>query len=1065
MFSLPYWSIRHPKGIIMIVLALMVLGVFAFKHLSITLLPDIIYPDIRVRIIDKGVPATIMEDKITRQLEEQLAITENAISVRSKTSEGRSAVDLSFPYGTDINSALRDASSRLDRAKRFLPNSIEPPTIYKRDPSQIPILEIIVSSTDKTPVELFQWADQILSKWFVNLPGVASIEVGGGLNREIQVIVDQLHLANYGLDLQSLAKQISLQGQNIAAGRLYTQNQEFSIRTNNQITSIEELEKLPIQLRPQYFKENNSIGSNIQTLLSKSIQLSEISTINDTHEEEKLSIRLNGVSGVKLSIQKQPSANTVEVVEHVRKRLQQLHDKKLLDSSIEIKATNDQSIFIHHALNNASKAALNGTLLAMLVVFLFLGDWRKTLIIGSAIPIAILITFIIMDISSLTLNIMTLGGLALGIGLLVDNTIVMLENISRHQKQYLLDASINNPTSQSLSIEGKLKNITMASQEVSSALTASTSTNLVAVLPFLFIGGLIGLFFEDLIITISASIIASLLVSLTLVPSLATKLSNKVDRKKPNIFKSVLASLNILYQRFLNFSFRYSILVIILFIFILFFSIQEIIQQKHIFLPRIDEGRISLRIKAEPGTKLSEMHSITDQVEDLLDKEPMVETIVSTIGGSVFGRSQYERSNRSYIKIQLNKDLMLQKNTNSKQWLTKTNKKLKSLKIPGIKFRARVDSVRGVRFGNSTEEVEVRIQGKDLNTLSLLADQLIIEFKQNPFLSNQLKNLEHAYDEHIQELIINIKRKRAGELDITNKEIALAVKAAISGVSSTQLIEGDISTNIKLRLDKTLIMNSSELNNIYIKTINSHPILLRDVATIDIKPAPMSIIRENQQRINEITASIIDDNQMGEILVQIKEIIKELKLPKNYKIYLAGNDKELREGQDKSLLLLILAIFLVFTVMVIQYESFRNPLVILFGIPFTLTGVALVIQALSLPISMPVWLGVIMLTGIVVNNSIVLVEQIEISRKALKMKNLKKAIATAASLRVRAIFMTSLTTVFGMLPLALGVGSGTEMLQPLAIIIVAGLSYSIFVSLVLIPNIYYLFYFSEAKEV
>ncbi len=1041
--NLSSWSIQHPRGIVMIILALMLIGVFAFKHLKITLLPDIIYPDIRVRVLDTGVPASIMEDTITRQLEEQLAITENAVSVRSHTSQGRSAVDLGFPYGTDINAALRDASSRLDRAKRFLPESIQPPIIYKRDPAQIPVMELIASSTEKSPVQLYQWTDYILSKWFINLPGVASLELGGGLIREVQVVVDEQRLANYGLNLQSLSEQIKAQNQNLTAGRLYSKNQEFSIRTDNQLTSALQLKDLPIKILA-----NNSpaITKDQQVSLKKSVHLSEIAKIVDTHEDERLSIRLNGTSGIKLSIQKQPAANTVQVVEHINNRLQQLKNNKLIGEDIQIAAVSDQSTFIRHALNNASKAAINGTLLAMLVVLLFLGDWRKTLIIGSAIPIAILITFTIMDLSGLTLNIMTLGGLALGIGMLVDNTIVMLENINRH----LINKSFE-------TVEGKLNKIIFATGEISSALVASTSTNLVAVLPFLFIGGLIGLFFKDLIITISAAIIASLLVSLTLVPSLAARLSFKEN--KITWFKRFFSSLISHYQKLIQLSFRYSLLIIFGFILLLVFSIQNILQQKQIFLPRVDEGRVRIDIRGEYGMKLAEMNELTMKVESLLFDDPLVETVTSMVGGSVFGRTQVERSNRSTIKLQLleiNKRIKSDQQINSKLWIEFFRKKLDQLKLPGIRFKLRVDSVRGIRFGNSMDEVEIRIQGKDINVLSMIADQIIEKIKENQLLNKQLKNLGHSYDEQMQELIININRNRASDLDITDKQIANAVKAAISGVSASELIEGDKSTNILVRLDKSKLQNTSDLNNIHIKMINSNPVYLRDVANIELKPAPISIEREYQQRINEITASIRDDNEIEAIMQQINMVLQETHLPDGYTVYPGGSDKELREGKDKSVILLILAFFLVFTVMVVQYESLRNPLVILLGIPFTLTGVSFIIQYLQLPLSMPVWLGLIMLTGIVVNNSIVLIEQIEICKK--NISQIKQAISTAASLRIRAILMTSLTTVFGMLPLALGIGSGTEMLQPLAIVIVAGLSYSVFVSLILIPNIYYLFY-------
>ncbi|MFC1684235.1 efflux RND transporter permease subunit, partial [Pseudomonadota bacterium] len=414
------WSIRHPVGVVMITLAVMVLGVFSFERLGIDLLPHIIYPDVRVRVDDPGVPASIMEDQVTRQLEEQLAITEDAIHVQSRTTEGRSSVDLSFEYGKDIDIALRDASTRLDRAKRFLPDSIRPPTIYKRDPSQLPMAEFVISSPLRDPVELRTWSDYTLGKWLLNLPGVAAAEVGGGLVREIQVLADQERLAGLGLDMLDLERTLQAGNQETAAGRLLMAQGEISGRTAGRFRSVEEITRLPVPITEE--------DEEVHTL-----PLGEVAQITDSAEEERLRIRLNGLPGVKLSVQKQPQANTVAVVDAIMAHMAELKDSGLIPEDIEILTVDDQARYVRHALNNAQLAAGSGALLAMLVVYLFLGSLRRTLIIGSAIPISILVTFILMAAGNLTLNIMTLGGLALGIGMLVDSTIVMLENIYRHQ--------------------------------------------------------------------------------------------------------------------------------------------------------------------------------------------------------------------------------------------------------------------------------------------------------------------------------------------------------------------------------------------------------------------------------------------------------------------------------------------------------------------------------------------------------------------------------------------------------------------------------------------------------
>ncbi len=1021
------WSIRHPIGVNMIALALLVLGIFMYQRLGVNLLPDIIYPDVRVRVVDPGVPATIMEDKVTRQLEEQLAITEGAISVQSRTTESRSSVDLSFPYGTDIDIALRDASNRLDRAKRFLPDSIEPPIIYKRDPSQIPVIEFIVSSSRRSPVDLRSYVDYQLSKWFINLPGVASTEVGGGLVREIQVLVDQQRLASHHLSFKDLETILETENQDIAAGRIYTASDELSTRTEARFESLQELRQLPL-------------SGSASRRIEDTVKLDEVATVLDTHEDERVRIRLNGMEGVKLSVQKQPQANTIKVVDAVHQRITQLQNDQLVPKDIDITAVDDQAVFIKHALNNAARAALSGAILAMLVVYLFLGDLRRTLIIGSAIPLAIVITFIIMEVTGLTLNIMTLGGLALGIGMLVDSTIVMLENISRHQQQSL-QKSENNTTSALL-----------AANEVNSAIVASTSTNLAAVLPFLFMGGLVGLLFQELIITISAAIISSMLVSLTLVPSLAARLKPVKDRRPLRLFTFIADC----YERSVRFIVRHSWLPFIILIPALYFSGQYIINEKQIFLPQIDEGRIYLSISGEPGMRLDEMDDVVNKIENLLLDDKNVVTVFSTIGGSIFGRSQRESSNSSSIKIQLLPSS--QRSLSAQQWIAMIKPKINKLNLVGIKTRMFVRGVRGVRLGKSDEKISLRVQGENLQVLNDIGNQLVDKLRSVP----GLRNLKQTYEETHKELKIKIRRKRAADLGVNASDIGHALKVALDGIVVSDYIEGDREYNIRLRLPRSEVLSNDDLKHILIKHHNGQPVYINDVAELQFSASPSVIERDNQQRIVEVTASLINDDDLLSVMNRIEQTLKDFPLPEGYYLYDGGANKEIKEGRDMSLILFALAIFLVFVVMAVQYESLKNPLVILLGIPFMIIGVAGGLYFRELPVSMPVWLGLIMLAGIVVNNAIVLVEQIELERN--RGLALLPAITHAARLRLRPILMTSITTVVGMLPLSIGFGEGSEMLQPLAVVIVWGLSFSMLVSLLVIPSLYYLFHIKSANN-
>ena len=1020
--GLAAWSIAHPIGVTMIALAVMVLGAFALSRLSVDLHPHLIYPEIRVRILNPGVPATVLEDQFTRQLEEQLAITEDAISIQSRTSEGAVSVDLSFEYGKDIDIALRDASTRLDRAKRFLPDTPDPPIIYKRDPSQIPVLEYVISSPLKDPVELRTWVDEVFSKWFLNLPGVAAAEVGGGLIREIQILPDQERLAGLGLSLQDLVDALQAGNREDPSGRLRMSQQELGGRISGRFRHVEDIAAMPILL---------SSGDIIA--------LQEVAQVIDTHEDERLRVRANGVPGIKLSIQKQPTANTVAVVDVVTEHLQWLQDQGLIPDDVEVRNVDDQSIYIRQALNNSSMAALSGAILAMFVVYLFLGNLRRTLIIGSAIPLAIMVTFIIMGSAGLTLNIMTLGGLALGVGLIVDNTIVMMENIYRHQRQG----------------EGDRDAGVHAAQEVNSAIVASTSTNLAAVLPFIFIGGLTGLMFRELIFTISAAILSSLVIALTLVPALAAKVHSTDTNTLRSFMDRLVNGLQHRYEQLLSWILYHPWPVIAAFVIALILATQAFWEKEEIFLPDMDDGRVSVTLSTDPGVTLEIMDEQVQTVERLLLEQPEVQEVFTLVGGFIFGRTQRETPNRSTLNVQL---VPLSKRTvSSQEWINTMKERIASAQLAGLKVSMRTPGIRGLRTSRGDDDISIRIQGPDQKLLEGIADTIV----QRLTSLDTLQNLEHSSEEVHHELSIQIQRQRAAELGLEVEDVSNAIRIALEGQIVTDFIDGDRSFDVRLRLPRTSVSNPQQLQSVLLFPARAGrgTVYLGDVADISLIRSAAQIMRDNQQRIIEVSASLKEGASMSTVLKSIDDKLEGIVLPAGYNIYDGGAKETLQEGRSMTEILLMLALFLVFVVMAIQYESLRNPLIILFSVPFAIIGVALGIELTGMPLSMPVWLGMIMLSGIVVNNAIVLVEYVELMR--MHESDLRKAILKAARLRLRPILMTTLTTVMGMLPLALGVGEGAEMLKPLAVTIVSGLSFSMLVSLVLVPIFYEYSHWSE----
>ena len=1028
--ALSTWSVRHPIGVVMLTLAAMVLGGFALGSLNLDLLPRITYPDIRVRVLDPGVPAQVMEDAVTRYLEEQLAATEGAIAIQSSTSEGRSAVDLSFRYGEDIDRALRDASNRLDQARRFLPDTIEPPVIYKRDPFQLPVAEYVVSSKLRDAVELRDWVDYELSRSLLTLPGIAAAEVGGGLEREVTIVADQYRLAGVGLDILDLRDALQAANQDVPAGRLTMPDGEISGRIGGRLVDPAQIVDLPLAGATDDGGDAGSPGASAPPGL---LRLGDVARVIDGAAAERLRIRLDDQPGIKLSIQKQPLANTVGVVETADEALASLAAQKRIPPDIDIRKVDDQARYIRHSLRNAAQAALTGAALAMLVVYLFLGSIRRTLIIGSAIPIAVLVTFILMAAFGLSLNIMTLGGLALGIGMLVDSTIVMLENIQRHQRlgEAPVPAAVN------------------AAREVTSAVVAATSTNLAAVLPFLFIGGLVGLLFRELIFTISAAILASLIVALTLVPALAGRvpatgegwLRRGIDRG----MGALAAGYGGLLRRLLPLRW----LLVAGFGAWLALTVPGFLAGEQEFLPELDEGDVQIALWADEGITVDQMDRMARRVEAIVAAQPEVSTLFTTVGGWVYGRSAWESPNRGSIQALL-VPATERGGVTSDAFIDRVQDLVKQAAIPGLKTYFYTRGVRGIRFSQGDDDLSLRIKGPDLDRLTELADAAIGRLEQVP----SLRNVQHGNEEVSRELSVRLDRRRAASYGLDVDDVGAVLRFALEGQTVTELVAGDRSIDVRLRLDRADVGAPGDIESIVLfsNTEPRRPIRLGDIAEVQLLPQPAEIMRDRQQRVVEISASVAGGATLAGAIDDALDALADLPLPRGYSLYEAGALKTLQQGRDLGRILLALALFLVLVAMAVQYESLRNPVIILLSVPFALIGVVLGLHLTHTPLSMPVWLGLIMLAGIVVNNAIVLVEFIELRRNAGEA--LAEAIVSAARLRLRPILMTTLTTVFGMLPLALAVGEGSEMLKPLAMVIVWGLGFSLLVSLLLVPMIY-----------
>jgi len=1022
------WSgaIRRPIGTLAIASVVVVLGLFFLSRLPLDLLPTIVYPQVRATVTWPGVSPEVMEEQVTRLLESSLATTEGIVRMESQTTEGRSEVDLFFGYDEDINFALQDASKNLDRVRGRLPRDIDPPTIFKFDPSQIPIYEVGFRSSVRGPVELRLWAERKLAAQLQTVEGVASVDVAGGLTREIQVTVDQERLRSYRLSISEILATLQRENQDIAAGNVTSSSFEIAGKTGGKFTSARDIGGILLAIP----------GSDQVT------PLRDIATVVDTSREQRLWVRLDGEPAVRISIRKQPDANTVQTAALVARRIDELQQTRFIPSDIEFTTVSDQSFFIRNAVYGVQEAAVLGAGLSMLVVLLFFGSIRKTIVIGVSIPLAVMATFMMMGVGDLTLNIMSLGGLALGVGMLVDNAIVMLENIYRRKEMGIADSE---------------EAAHVGAREVGSAVIASTMTHMAAVVPFLLITGLAAMIFRELILTITFSFMASLGAALTLVPMLTAVLSkvtysSGLERSRfKRGFDSVVERVIRLYRRVARVAVRFRWGVLAIAVALLATSLFVARDLGTEFLPTVDDGNVSVNITMAAGTPPERTNAVALQIEQMIRTMPYVESIFTTAGGTLFGSGTTQRAGRGSVSIRL-VEASKRREMPAQRWVTTLQSKIDSLGIPAARINVRPPRIRGLRTGSSDQPIVVNIQGDDPLVLEALGGQLQRLLQGTP----GLENLQPTTDEASPELAITLDRERISSLGLSVSDVGQTVRVALDGAVPTRLTDRGNEFDIRVRLPRTDFAHQGDLEGIAIYPGDDRPVYLRDIASIGRRSGPTTILRESQNRTYRLTADVNTDvATVVEVNDAIRTRLAELDLPDGYGVIVAGEEQTIVENQKNLLVVTSLAVFLVLVVMVVQYERLMNPLVILTAIPFALIGVGFALRLTDTPQSAPVLLGLILLIGIVVSNAILMVEYIE-DRKREGMAVID-AIVDAGAARLRPILMTTLTTVLGMMPLALGLGEGSELMRPLAIVVIGGLSVSMLLTLLTLPGIYLIF--------
>jgi len=1018
--SIARGPVNRPILTFVIYLIVITLGIVSLSRLSIDLMPEITYPTISVITNYGNVGPQEMEELITRPIEEALAAVQGVEEITSTSTEGRSLVRVSFTWGTDLDVAANDIRDRIDRVLSRLPEDIERPMIRKFDLSAFPIAIIGISS-NLNPVDLRLLVEDQVKYRLERVSGVAAIDIFGGLSREIHVDLRADQLKALGLSTEAIIAALSNENQNIPAGLYDKGNLEVLIRTQGEYQTLDEIRQTVITIRQ-----------------GTPIQIKDVADVNDSWEEVRQMVRINGKPGLRISVSKQSGANTVTVAKAVKQEIARINRDI---PQLQLVPLIDTSKYIQQSINNVGRATFLGGILAIIVLFLFLRNLSSTVIIATAIPISIIATFGVMYFGGLTLNIITFGGLALGIGMLVDSSIVVLENVYRHREQG----------------ETAVTSALIGTNEVWSAILASILTTVVVFFPVVFLRGMSGIMFQQMAYVVSFSLLCSLIVSLTLIPMLSSRFLryqpiehyngenrlHKIYAFSEGTFRRVEEQ----YSQMLGWALDHRKTVVFSAVGLFIISVLLVRFIGVELMPAADEGEVRVELEMAVGTRLEIVDRASQMVEDIVRQEvPEIESILTRAGGG-----GYRSRGGHTAEIRISLVPQDKRNRSSEQIANDLRKKLSEL--PGVNIRTRPgQGLFLLRMGSSTtDNVSVEVRGYDLTVAHELSQKVEQIISQVPGITDT----DISREEGSPEQIIRIDRQKAADLGLSVSRIGDALQTAIGGTPASYFREAGKEYRILVRLSEVDRKDLTDLLDLTVVNNRGEPVILRNVLTNAPREGPVRIERKDQERVIMINANFTG-RDMGSIISDIRKGLRTVPVPRDFAIIFGGDYEEQQKSFRELMFGFILAIFLVYLVMTGQFESFRDPFVVLFAIPMALIGVVVTLILTGTIFSMQAFIGCIILAGIVVNNAILLVDYTNQLRRNEQM-SLMEAIRLAGKRRLRPILMTTTTTALGLLPLSFGLGEGGEAQAPLARVVIGGLLSSTLITLVLIPVIYSIF--------
>lgn len=1046
--SVPRFAVRRPVFVAMIFSAIILLGVISYLRLPRELFPPITFPQLTVVTNYENAAPEEIEVLITKPIEDACSSVNNVKRITSTSREGISLVMLEFGWGTNMDFAALNVREKIDLVKEKMPRDSEDPIVMKFNPFELPVMTLSVSA-DMPLYEIREISKKIIKNQVEKAEGVAAVQITGGLEREILITMDLGRLNAAKLSSLSVLEAVKNSNVNYPAGTIHGHFYDYLIRTMGEFTSLEDIANSPVGLdkSEEYDAQEQQALALTQLPLTEPtdeekrltdnrvVLLKDIAEVHDTFKDVTSISRYNGRENVSITIQKQAGGNTLEVVQNVKKALKILKTDLPKGRNIRIITVYDQSVFVRRSINGVFRDAAIGGVLAFLVILIFLRNLRSSTIVITSIPISILATFSLMYFSGITLNMMSLGGLALGLGRLVDDAIVVIENIYRHCQ---------------LGLKPKEAAV-IGTSEVSTAVIASTLTTIVVFLPMVFVKGVAGQLFSHLALTVTFSLLASTVGAMLLIPMLVSQGGDKqlneiTSLRKLEIF---VTKTEAFFIRTLHWFLKNRTKSLTLVVVLLIVSSFLLIPMKKEFMPKVDQGQFVIKINLPTGALIKVTDRVARQVEDILLSIPEIFNVTLNIGSSKDDETGQAAEAMGPHQATLMINLKKKRKRSTTEVVQELKNRVENLDTGPARFEYLMqDSALQVSAFTGGAPVAVVIKGADLK----LMEKLTKDVEEMLLGIRGIYGVKNTIVEEAPETKVYIQRDKAALYNLSVDDISRTAKIAIKGSAETKFKEpGKDEVDIRLRLRPEDRQNISDLRQLFIHSPLEIQVPLNEVAYIGVGVGPSEIKRQDRQRYIMVTANLYK-RSLNEAIGEIQSWLSKYPIPNEYFINMGGESEQMAESFRSLVFALILAVLLVYMIMASQFESLLQPFVIMFSVPLSLVGVLVILFLTGTSISIVVIIGMIMLIGIVVSNGIILIDYTNLLRE--QGISAEDAIVRASKVRMRPILMTAFSTIIAMLPLALALGEGAELMSPLAVTVIGGLASSTFLTIVVIPVIY-----------